>query len=109
MSRLTEAEREAVWRHNARADCRERYPTKGRMQQSLREVLHERDALAARLAKVEALAKEWERGGDRLIERNQDRRSPAGQQRWVEGYAMRRAASALRAALDADVPAEGRR
>lgn len=107
MSRLTEAEREALQQAalawgNAEPgiEALERWPAIEAAVESI---------LAARLAKVEALAEEWEHGGDRLIERNQDRRSPAGQQRWVEGYAMRRAASALRAALDADVPAEGRR
>jgi hypothetical protein len=49
------SEREDEWRDAAKADVRFRYPTKGRIQDVLREVLAERDALVARLAEVGAL------------------------------------------------------
>jgi hypothetical protein len=59
----------------------------------------DRDALRER---VEGLADEQQRAGDRLIEKNQDRRSTAAEQRWTEGYSLRRSAARLRAVLDAD-------
>jgi hypothetical protein len=57
------------------------------------------DEQGARLARVEVLADEWQASGDRLIERNRNRKSPAAEQRWVEGYSLCRSAVALRAAL----------